>query len=386
MRTSHVKRGTTAALLLALVVGCTACDDQTSMTRWSLWDAYHTRFISDAGRVIDPVADGHSTSEGQAYAMVFALVAGDRDRFDRLLEWTRVHLAGGDLEARLPGWRWGKAPNGDFRLLDENAASDADLWLVYALVEASRVWCDRRYDALARTIAELIVEHEVVDIPGLGPMVLPGPVGFQIDEQTWRLNPSYLPLFLLTRLSEAGIPGPWEAVRENTIKLIEATSREGYMPDWVAWSEDKGFIPDPVNGSVGSYDAIRTYLWAGMLHPSDAAKARITPRLQGLARYFARYRRIPERISKLPPDPKARLAPPGFYAALLPLVKHMGDERELRRLKAHLRSFRHGELVGDRPAYYDQNLVLFAEGQLDQRFLLTADGRLEPRWVQRCER
>ena len=69
---------------------------------WPLWSRYASRFIAWDGRVIDFSAQDHTTSEGQAYALFFALVAGDRTRFDRLLRWTDDNLAGGALGDRLP--------------------------------------------------------------------------------------------------------------------------------------------------------------------------------------------------------------------------------------------------------------------------------------------
>jgi endoglucanase len=59
--------------------------------------------------------------------------------FDRLLHWTQANLAGGDLQTHLPAWLWGKQgrPVEDSR---PNSASDADVWMAYALIEAGRLW------------------------------------------------------------------------------------------------------------------------------------------------------------------------------------------------------------------------------------------------------
>ena len=83
---------------------------------WTLWDAYSARFIDSQGRVIDPQSsDARTTSEGQAYAMFFALADNDRITFDRLLTWTQANLAGGDLSTHLPAWLWGKSPDGAWK-------------------------------------------------------------------------------------------------------------------------------------------------------------------------------------------------------------------------------------------------------------------------------
>ena len=55
---------------------------------WTLWDSYSARFIDGQGRVIDPQGGGRTTSEGQAYALFFAMADDDRACFDRVLTWT----------------------------------------------------------------------------------------------------------------------------------------------------------------------------------------------------------------------------------------------------------------------------------------------------------
>jgi endoglucanase len=100
---------------------------------WTLWKSYASHFMDGQGRVLDPQAGGRSTSEAQAYSMFFAVVANDRRDFDKLLEWTQNNMAKGDLTAHLPAWNWGRAPDGTWRELDSNSASDADVWMSYAL-------------------------------------------------------------------------------------------------------------------------------------------------------------------------------------------------------------------------------------------------------------
>ena len=92
-------------LASVLLAGLTGCDAQQP---WPLWEAYTQRFIDGQGRVIDRSAGDRTTSEGQAYAMFFALVDDDKAHFGKLLDWTEANLAGGDLTARLPAWSWGK--------------------------------------------------------------------------------------------------------------------------------------------------------------------------------------------------------------------------------------------------------------------------------------
>ncbi len=108
---------------------------------WQLWGSYSSRFIdAQSGRVFDPNGDRHTTSEGQAYALFFSLADNDRPTFNRILAWTQNNLAGGDLNTHLPAWLWGKDKDGQWKVLDPNSASDADVWMAYSLLEAGRLW------------------------------------------------------------------------------------------------------------------------------------------------------------------------------------------------------------------------------------------------------
>src|SRR5919198_286131 len=120
----------------------------------ALWKSYAAGFMDDQIRVIDHDAGDRTTSEGQAYAMFFALVANDRSRFDRLLHWTELNLASGDFSSHLPAWSWGHAPGNKWSVLDSNSASDADVWMAYTLLKAGKAWKEKRYTWLGTALAK----------------------------------------------------------------------------------------------------------------------------------------------------------------------------------------------------------------------------------------
>lgn len=360
-----------------------ACGDAPP---WRLYEAYRARFVQADGRVVDHTGGGHSTSEGQAYALFHALVAGDRTTFDRVLAWMETHLAQGDLQAHLPGWKWGQDAQGAWRLLDEHAASDADLWAAYALVEAGRLWEAPELRARGLGLLAQVAEQEVVGLADLGPSVLPGPVGFQLEDGTTRLNPSYLPVQVLRRLAGAGAPGPWAEVLPASVALIVGASHDGFVPDWIAHRPGVGLVTDPVAGPLGSYDAIRVYLWAGLLSDEDDDKATLATRLDGPLRFWRRHGRVPERVDARLGVAFEGAGNVGFLAALLPDVAQRGRPRELGRLREAIEAERGPDgLYGSPPAYYEQNLLLFALGQADGAYHFGPDGRLHPRWAAACE-
>jgi endoglucanase len=371
-----------AALLLALATAAEPCGGPVD---WPHWRAYGRRFIEASGRVVDP-AGGVTTSEGQAYALFLALVANDREQFDRVLRWTTEHLAGGDLARRLPAWKWGKKKLGS-GVLDRNSASDADVWLGYALLEAGRLWSDPALDRAGRGVLALAAEREVATLGDLGPMLLPGPDGFELDRgKAWRLNPSYLPPPVLRRLASAGL-APWAEVHRGAIRTLRASSVNGLAPDWAVYRAGRGFGVDPVRGAVGSYDAIRVYLWIGMLHPEDPDRDALLETTRGLLDHLAEHGWIPDRLDVQRRAALGGRAPPGFLAALLPAARTSGDRGAATLLEAHLaRAYGGDGLYGDPPAYYDQNLVLFGKGFAEGRYWFAPDGSLVPAWREQCDR
>src|ERR1700754_5041989 len=281
-RMGRVGAGLGGALSLAAAPAATAraaqpaanCDD------WTAYRQFVTRFVQQDGRVVDySTAVQQTTSEGQSYAMFFALVANDRATFDRLLGWTRANLSAGRFDSanlQLPAWQWGRKPDGSYGVLDPNSASDSDLWIAYDLFQAGRLWHEPAYTKLAWALATQIEKQEVATLAGLGPMLLPGPQGFQSGGTT-RLNPSYLPLPVLRALAAEAPSGPWANLAANAYTLVKTTAPRGFSPDWAAWHDGR-FIVDPKSGDVGSYDAIRVYLWAGLADPSHPPPKTRAPR------------------------------------------------------------------------------------------------------------
>ena len=60
---------------------------------WDAWQTFKSNFISQDGRVIDLGSEQKvTTSEGQSYALFFAVVANDKAMFDLVLDWTQEHF------------------------------------------------------------------------------------------------------------------------------------------------------------------------------------------------------------------------------------------------------------------------------------------------------
>lgn len=356
---------------------------------WSLWDAYVAHFIDPQGRVIDHTSGDRTTSEGEAYAMFFALADDDRATFDRLLNWTQANLAANDLGNHLPSWLWGHANDGQWKTLDPNPAADADVWMAYTLVEAGRLWNVPTYTNMGRRMMAQIAKVEVTNLPGFGAVLMPGPFGWQ-HGQTWTLNPSYMPVFIFERMATVDPAGPWKQIAYGIPRLLEGSARHGFAMDWVNYIPSDGFYPSggiatgnqDSNTPGGSYDAIRVYLWAGMMDSGGTLRAEVLSAIPGMSVYLSAHDAPPERVNDqgfpLPQD-----GPVGFSAAVLPYLRAFPDlSRPIAEQTVRMSKMRDPStgLYGKDLTYYDQNLALFSTGYLDDRFRFGSGGELTVQW------
>ena len=306
------------------------------------------------------------------------------------MSWTEANLAGGDLTARLPAWDWGKTSSGEWKIRDDNSASDSDLWLAYTLLEAGRLWKDPRYENLGRLLATRIAKEEIALVPGVGTALLPGPHGFHPDEQTYILNPSYMPLPLLVYFAKTMPDGPWSSVIDTLPQLLSEQVGHGYAMDWLSASPDGVHaVAPPAEPSAGareqqpsgSYDAIRVYLWLGIADPGTRGQRDLLAQTSGMANYL--------RTAVTPPlevDAHATIvhpeAPVGFSAAVVPylLTEGMKAQAKLQQDRMIAAQDPGTGLYGHPGEYYDQNLALFSTGWSEQKYRFERDGKLHLKW------
>lgn len=382
-------RNTGVLLAVLFALSQTRC----SAEPWTLWNNYVTHFVDAQGRVFDHQEGDRSTSEAQAYSMFFAVVANDRPHFDKLLEWTQNNLANGDLTARLPAWNWGKGLDGRWHALDANSASDADVWMSYALLQAGRLWREPRYTNMGLVMVKRIAATEVVELPQYGPVLIPGPQGFHPGPGRWVLNPSYPPLAVIEGLAKASPSGPWKKMAAGLPKFLAASAPAGFATDWASYSPQTGIVPSVLaaahvaNGPsirpepIGSYDAIRTYLWAGMADRETSGARASLNALHGMADYLQHQPTPPEKVTasgQVVSDGTSL----GFSAALMPYLSAMGREAALNTQRQRLEAQRDPAtgLYGRNPSYFDQNLALFGLGWTEKRFRFERDGSLQVKW------
>ncbi|MCE4935368.1 cellulose synthase complex periplasmic endoglucanase BcsZ [Aliivibrio fischeri] len=361
------------------IVSSTALTKE-NQCEWGQWNSFKQHYIEN-GRVVDN-SDPRSitTSEGQSYALFFALIANDKKTFDELLGWTELHLAGGDLTAQLPAWLWGTQLDGSQGILDSNSAADSDLWIAYSLLEAGRLWDNHYYQSLGHLLASRILREETIKVSGLGTVLLPGKVGFVLGKNHVRLNPSYVPLQLLTRMNTVFPNYQWSELYQSSARLLKETMPKGYSPDWVEWDKTQ-FKKDSKTQSVGSYNAIRVYLWAGMLPNSDPNKALLLGKMKPLLRAIERNKGMPETINVLTGKGKNQ-GGVGMNAAILPLLSSLDSNTHVveyeKKIQAELPKIQNDY-------YYNSVLTLFGLGWYQDLYAFNDDGSVTPKWVNVCQ-
>jgi endo-1,4-beta-D-glucanase Y len=160
------------------------------------------------------------------------------------------------------------------------------------------------------------------------------------------------------------------------LEVIVRASPRGWVPDWVAVVPPARFAQDPVQGGAGSYDAIRTYMWAGMLDAGDPARALLVKTFAPMVAHVQRHGTPPERAGSRD-GALDGVGPAGFSAALLPLLAAAGAGQALVQQRQRVQARAPFERSDN---YYEQALALFGQGWDDKRFRFARDGRLIVGW------
>lgn len=287
------------------------------------WAGYVHGYIQSDGRVIDQTLGGHTTSEGQAYAMLRAVWIGDRGTFERLRTWTRDNLQGSDADA-LPAWRWGRREDDTWGVLDEQPASDADLLMIWALLLASERWDTPAWRSQALAMARRVWDTETLPLP-VGRVLLPGP--WARDMQPIWINPSYLVPFVFRSLAaldpKEGPEGrDWLELVDSSYALLERSSSP-LPPDWCYLDPSTGALVAPPAGEElradFGFEAMRVpWNLAADLRWHGEPRARgLLQRMDLLSERFLRDGRLP---AILAPDgePRVTWESRALYGSLLP--------------------------------------------------------------------
>lgn len=254
-------------------------------------------YVRPDGRVWRPDQGGDTVSEGQAYGLLLAEVAGRDDLFGRIWQWTHDHLQRPD---GLFAWHADAAGH----ILDPGSASDADLLIAWALLRYQGAGAARLHQD-GKQVAGAILAHEVSIIgPAKTPVLTAGPWA---AGQPATLDPSYWSLPALTGLARLTGNPEWLQIADGAVTLTAKLTRNGAQlpPDWAGMTADGAVYPEAQYG----LDAQRTVVWFA---------ASCVPQARTLAARWWRLLRLRGRSSALTLSLDGAIITPAANA--LPLV------------------------------------------------------------------
>ena len=223
--------------------------------RGSDWQSYKQRFVSPDGRVIDTGNGNVSHSEGQGFGMILAFAAEDRAAFASMWSWTKTHLSRTDTG--LLAWRFDPAQSEPVK--DPNNATDGDLLIAWALLNAAEAWNMPKYAQQSQSLRAAILREACTSHAGRR-VLLPGRLGFVADGVA-TLNPSYYVWPALDAF--ARLEPLWNDVISDGADLIGAAAfgSWGLPTDWI--QIDAAGLVQPAAGRPArfGFDAVRVPLY-----------------------------------------------------------------------------------------------------------------------------
>jgi endoglucanase len=272
--------------------------------------AYRDRFIQGDGRVIDREANDRTVSEGQAYAMLRAVMINDPDTFNRTFIWAENNLRrkneAGEPTDTLWAWKWGRHSSGEWRILDQNFASDADLDAAVALILAARRWDCAQYLEIAREKLNDLWELSTGTIRRKQ-YFIPGPKEvFWNETDGFILNSSYFAPYAFRLFAQVDPDHRWMRLVNSSYDALNqdaALSKVGLPSDWVAVNPRNGrFQPLPASNTLRTqygFDAYRVWwrvAWDAAWFQERKADRFLRRHLTHLEELWQTEQRIPARI------------------------------------------------------------------------------------------
>lgn len=221
--------------------------------------SYKQDYMSNAGRIMDSQRGYATTSEGQAYMLLMCLVMDDKETFDLVYNWTKNNLRRSD---GLFSWLWGKSKNGEYKTLDYNSASDADIDIAFSLIAASKIWKQDSYLKEAVPIIQSIWNNETRRV-GDHLVLMPG--AKQVAFEKIEVNPSYFAPNAFRLFQKYDDQHDWNELIDSSyyyLYAIMAKTKTGLPPNWfIIKNDEKGeeIILENSKRSDFSYDAIRVF-------------------------------------------------------------------------------------------------------------------------------
>src|SRR5579859_3281307 len=215
------------------------------------------KYARPNGQVVRLDQGGDTVSEGQAYGMLLAQVAGDAAALRRIWGWTHDHL-------QLGNGLFAFHANAAGKVVSREPASDADLLIAWALLRYHGPGAASWHRA-GRQVAAAVLAHEVTTGPAGTPILAAGPWA---TGRPASLDPSYWSLSALQGLAKATGSRPWRGLATGAVTLTRDLTSGGRLlpPDWAELTAAGVLRPEPApDGSQPQtqygLDAQRAVVW-----------------------------------------------------------------------------------------------------------------------------
>ncbi len=218
--------------------------------------AFLQRYVAPDGRVVRYDQGGDTVSEGQAYAMLLAVAAGDPHTFASVWKWEQTHLQQPD---GLFAYHWA-----DGKVASTTPATDADLDTAWALTLASQRFGVPAYRTEGAAVAAAILKNEVMYDHGhivlvAGPWARTAP---------YTIDPSYFSPEAMAGLAAATGDHRWNQLAASSQSLVADLERRapaGLPSDWGRLTLAGVATPEGAPSTTGSpsygLDAQRVEIW-----------------------------------------------------------------------------------------------------------------------------
>ncbi len=218
------------------------------------WDEYKSLFIATDGRVIDKTNNNITHSEAIGYALYFALKNNDTKTFKSVYRWYKNNLK--KNKYGLIPWKWGEDKEHKWHILENNNATDGDLWIAYdslLMYEKSKnEYYKQEALALLGAIKKNLLLHVKAKV-----FLLPAKEGFN-KKESFEINLSYYLFFIFEKFQEYDNNPIWKQLQKDGITLLQ---RARFSPlklhsDWISVAKKSLKISLGKNACFG-YDALR---------------------------------------------------------------------------------------------------------------------------------
>lgn len=213
------------------------------------WIVYKEQFI-DTNRILD--ADNISSSEGQGFALLFAVFSNDRKQFQDMWAWTKENM---QREDRLFRQQVIPSQEGECDsqcVSAEPNASNGDIIIAWALLAAENKWDRQVFLVEGLRVLDAIKTKLIREQFGYQ-LILPSEKGVELPDDRIQINLSYWVFPALNLFTEVTGDPLWAEVYQSGTSLMQS-ARFGDLnlpADWMVLSKDNASLQDANSTEFG---------------------------------------------------------------------------------------------------------------------------------------